>query len=277
VFADLDETVRQLLIQEVPLNLSEVDVSFDAPDREWSGRLSRPTINCFLYDVRENEEMHEAAWDLSRDTTNGTVTRRQLPLWINTTYNVTVWARAPEDEHRLLWRVLRALAHYRALPGEMAQGALKDWVFPILTRVARPEQARTSAADLWQALDNRIRPSLTYVATLALDPEVAITSPMTFTTVFRTRDETRWDADFAGDLDERIVVAGRVRDRKDNGLVDGARVSVPERGLGAETGSDGAFAFRLPRGTHRFVVQAPGQPETSQPVDVPSKNYDLEV
>jgi len=273
VFADLDETVRQLLIHEVPLDLSEVDVSFDAPDREWSGRLSRPTINCFLYDVRENEEMHEAAWDITRDATNGSVTRRQLPLWVNTTYNVTVWARAPEDEHRLLWRVLRALAHYRALPGEMAQGALKDWAFPILTRVARPEQARTSAADLWQALDNRIRPSLTFVATLALDPEVAITSPMTFTTIFHTRS----DASADGDLDERIVIAGHVRNRTDNSVVEGAHVRVPERGAEARTGADGAFAFRLPRGTLRVLVQAPGQREVSHSIDVPSKNYDLEV
>jgi hypothetical protein len=273
VFADLDETIRQLLIREVPLDLTEVEVSFDAPDREWSGRLSRPTINCFLYDVRENEEMHEAAWDFTRDTTNGTVTRRQLPLWVNTTYNVTVWARAPEDEHRLLWRVLRALAQYRALPGEIAQGALKDWAFPILTRVARPEQARTSAADLWQALDNRIRPSLTFVATLALDPEVAITSPMTFTSVFHTRSEASAD----GDVDERIVIAGHVRDRADRSVVAGARVRVPERGAEAQTGADGAFAFRLPRGTLRVLVQAPGQPEVGHSLEVPSKNYDLEV
>ena len=61
MFADLDETIRLLLIRHVPLNLSEVDVSFDAPDREWSGRLSRPTVNCFLYDVRENEDLREAA------------------------------------------------------------------------------------------------------------------------------------------------------------------------------------------------------------------------
>src|SRR5579872_2360538 len=59
MFADLDETIRQLLIHGVPLDLSEVDVSFDAPDREWSGRLSRPTVNCFLYDVRENLEMRQ--------------------------------------------------------------------------------------------------------------------------------------------------------------------------------------------------------------------------
>src|SRR5258708_35695380 len=104
MFADLDETIRQLLIHHVPLNLSEVDVSFDAPDREWSGRLSRPTVNCFMYDVRENADLREAAWDFSRDTANGTVTRKKLPVRFNAIYNVTVWARAPEDEHRLLWR-----------------------------------------------------------------------------------------------------------------------------------------------------------------------------
>ncbi len=51
MFADLDETIRDLLIKNVPIDLTEVDISFEAPDREWSGRLSRPTVNCFLYDV----------------------------------------------------------------------------------------------------------------------------------------------------------------------------------------------------------------------------------
>src|ERR687884_616978 len=124
MFADLDETIRELLIKNVPIDLSEVDVSFDAPDREWSGRLSRPTVNCFLYDVRENDELREAAWDYSRDVSNGTVSRRKVPIRFNVTYNVTVWARAPEDEHTLLWRVLSALARNPLLPEDLVQGAL---------------------------------------------------------------------------------------------------------------------------------------------------------
>jgi len=36
-------------------------LSFEEPDREWSGRLSRPTVNCFLYDVRENHEFRRTA------------------------------------------------------------------------------------------------------------------------------------------------------------------------------------------------------------------------
>jgi len=34
MFDDLDETLRNLLVREVPLNPNEVDINFDRPDRE---------------------------------------------------------------------------------------------------------------------------------------------------------------------------------------------------------------------------------------------------
>jgi hypothetical protein len=273
LFADLDETVRQLLIRDVPLDLSEVDVSFDAPDREWSGRLSRPTVNCFLYDVRENEDLRESAWDYARDATNGTVSRRKPPVRINTTYNVTVWARAPEDEHRLLWRVLTALARHPVLNYDVLLGGLKDQPYPIMARVAKPEVARTNPADLWQALDNRIRPSLTYVLTLGLDLDAVFTSPMVFTAVRRTRIS----GGPADDFDEWLSIAGRVRNKADQSAVAGARVVLRERGSEAVTGPDGEFAFRAPRGKLTLDVEAPGRKAVSKSATVPSPTYDLEV
>jgi Pvc16 N-terminal domain len=185
VFADLDETIRQLLVRDVPLDLTAVDVSFEAPDREWSGRLTRPTVNVFLYDVRENKELRDSMWEMSRDPSNGTASRKKVPLRINATYNITVWARAPEDEHRLLWRVLVALSRHAVLPPELAHGGIKDQAFAVVTRIGQPEQVRTNPADLWQAVDNRIRPSLTYVATLTLDTNIRFTSPMVFKAVTR--------------------------------------------------------------------------------------------
>jgi hypothetical protein len=274
VLADLDETVRQLLIRHVPLDLTTVDVSFDAPDREWSGRLSRPTVNCFLYDVRENEDLREAAWDYARDARNGTVQRRRVPVRINATYNVTVWARAPEDEHNLLWRVLTALAQHPVLNLDTVEGGLKEQPFPLLAKVAKSDTARANPADLWQALDNRIRPSLTYALTLALDPDTVFTSPMVFTPITRTRQLRSVEADF----DEMLVIAGRVRDRSDaSTLVEGARVRLRERGSESITGPDGSFAFRAPRGSVTLEVEAPGRKPISKSAAVPSPNYDLEV
>lgn len=185
MFADLDESLRELLVRHVPLDLSEVEVSFEAPDREWSGRLTRPTVNCFLYDIHENVERREQDWAVSRDPSTHVVTRKKGPLRIDATYYLTVWARAPEDEHGLLWRLLATLARFPVLPRELLAGDLVDQPFPIPARLAQPDGTRTSATDLWQALDNRVRPSLSYVVTLALDPSLTYTSPIVLTRVAR--------------------------------------------------------------------------------------------
>jgi hypothetical protein len=187
VFAEVDETIRQLLIDHVPLDLDEVDVSFDAPDREWSARLSRPTVNCFLYDVRQNLERRDAEWTVTRNPRTNTVTRKQGPLRVDATYYMTVWARMPEDEHRLLWRVFSVLARFPVLPREILAGELQDQPYPLQARVADPSEQHTSATDLWQALDNRVRPSLSYVLTLTLDPQLEFESPIVLTRVARVR------------------------------------------------------------------------------------------
>jgi hypothetical protein len=49
---DFDKTLEKLLLQQG--NLSDIEISFEQPTREWSGRLNRPTLNCFCFDLREN-------------------------------------------------------------------------------------------------------------------------------------------------------------------------------------------------------------------------------
>jgi uncharacterized protein DUF4255/carboxypeptidase family protein len=270
VLADLDETLRQLLIRDVPLDLAEVDVSFDAPDREWSGRLSRPTVNCYLYDVRENHEYRETDYELDRSNGNGV--RIKGPLRIDVSYQVTVWARAADDEHRLLWRVLSALIRHPILPHDLLQGELKDQPFPIRAQGAQPELGPKNAAELWQALDNRIRPGLTYVVTLALDPQVVFTSPLVFTRVAHLLFEEQQDA-------EALEIGGWVRDRQhpDQGVV-GARVRVRGSGAEATTDQDGRFMLRnVRRGTATLVVAAPGRKEVARRVDIPAAQYEVEI
>ena len=55
MFNDVDETLKQYFTAELPISPGELDVSFERPTREWSGRLSRPTLNCFMYDIRERK------------------------------------------------------------------------------------------------------------------------------------------------------------------------------------------------------------------------------
>src|SRR3954466_12808611 len=58
MLADLDETLRSLLKEDLEAHGFEgVDIAFDAPSRDWSGQLSKPTVNVFLYDLREAESL----------------------------------------------------------------------------------------------------------------------------------------------------------------------------------------------------------------------------
>src|SRR3990172_3170765 len=107
---DLDEALRQLLIRELPIKNGEVDIEFKQPTRQWSARISRPTLNAYLYDVRENVKLRQVqpGWEVSRGNGGGGI-RRLNPVRLDCHYLITAWAAEPEDEHRLLARTLMAL------------------------------------------------------------------------------------------------------------------------------------------------------------------------
>jgi hypothetical protein len=274
LFADLDETLRQLLTRLVPLDPTEVELSFDTPDREWSGRLTRPAVNCFLYDVRENHKLRASGWEVRREGAGNTASRAKGPLRVNATYQVTTWARAREDEHRLLWRVLAALMRHPMLPADTLVGGLREQPFPIPTHVAQPETMPANVGDLWSALDNRIRPALTYVVTLALDPELVISSPLVLTAPRISVRQTDAEESRRG-----LIVRGRVRDRKaPDRTVAGALVLLTQTGDRAMTDDEGRFRFAgVPRGPITLVVRADGREESSLTTTAPGPTCELEV
>ena len=274
MLAELDDTVRQLLTRYVPLDPAHVDVSFDLPDREWSARLTRPTVNCFLYDVRENLKLRGASWDTRRQPANGTASRQKGPLRMDATYQITTWARANDDQHRLLWRTLAALARHPVLPPDLLVGELRDQPYPVSTSVAQPDQGPRDVGDFWNAIDNRFRPVLTYVVTLALDPEVVVESKLT---LFQPRIQIQ-QLDRTEVIDG-FTVRGKVRDQADRSRVmEGALVVASETGDRMLTDDEGAFAFRgVHRGALTLMVCAANRAQTNWTFRVPAANYDVEV
>jgi hypothetical protein len=232
--------------------------------------LSRPTVNCFLYDVRENLDLRQTDWEVQKK--NGSTTARRLPARIDATYQVTVWARAPEDEHRLLWRVLVALFHHPTLPEDILQGQLRNQVFVTRAVVVQPSQARANPAELWQALDNRIRPALTYTVTVPLDQDIEFTSPMVFTRRMRL---------FGGDdaaAGEAFQIQGQVRDRADpeKGRA-GVTVLLKESGARFVTNEEGRFAFKTSEGPITLVATSTSGEQAERRLSVPAPEYDLEL
>lgn len=271
MITDLDDTLKQLLIQEMPIHNNEVDIQFDLPKRDWATGVSRPTINLYLHDIRENTELRRNEWVVERDG-NGRATKKRQPRRIDLTYLVTAWTSTIEDEHRLLWRALWVLFRYPELPANILQGSLREATVPIPTFVAQPDQV-PNMADVWGVLDNELKPSLHLVVILPLDLVQQMTSPLVFT----KRVQVGQGLNGEGPFQEIIQIAGMVRDQEGEPLV-GARVDVKERGFSAQTDEEGRYTFpNLEEGSYTFVVSTPEGEESEHAITVLSKRYDLEV
>src|SRR3954467_7640795 len=58
VIHEVDESIRNLLRQNMPPG-TDVEVAFDAPTKEWASRRNAPTIDVYLYDIREDLRRRE--------------------------------------------------------------------------------------------------------------------------------------------------------------------------------------------------------------------------
>lgn len=177
---DLDLTVRELLQTRAPAGseLAGADIVFDLPDAAWRAGLGQLTLDCYLYDVRENPELQTAEPLLQRSADSTRAGRRRAPARIDCSYCITAWSTATDDpvfeEHRVLSQVLRILLRNRSIPPAVLQGSLAAQIPPYPTVIAAADGIR-SQPDFWGALDQQLKPSLNYVVTLAmlLDDELA--------------------------------------------------------------------------------------------------------
>lgn len=273
MLADLDATVEALLRREFRRHgLDRVDVAFETPTKDWAAALSAPTVNLFLYDVRESPLHHPMDWEPRMDG-NRRIDERP-PLRVDASFAISAWTREIEDEHRLLSQVLGVLYAYPELARDQLVGTLARQPvdrLPLHTRLASP---RDGGHGFWGGLGVAHKASIDYRVTLSCIPGTTVErGPETRTPAVRVhdRDVPR------GVLDERISVAGIVRDAGGTVLPD-SWVLVSEVGAVAVSGPDGRFRFaRLPRGTHTFVARTPDGRSVSATVDLPNAPVDLVV
>lgn len=173
---DLDKTLEKIIYTEGKIPKADVDIAFDAPDGEWSARLSKPTVNCWCFDVRENLKLRATERQVS---VNGQRSDVKMPLRrFDVTYLVTAWARKMEDEHQLLWRALTALKRTTSIKARDGEGSLRYLQFDIPLLVATPSDHPVNLVDLWGVLNNVMRVGFTVVATLEMDVFPAIETPL---------------------------------------------------------------------------------------------------
>ena len=272
MLADLDETLRGLLRDELERHGFEgVDIAFDAPARDWSGQLSKPTVNLFLYDLREAEALRTSEW--SRVKKDGRTLESRPPMIMECSYAVTAWTHAVEDEHRLLSQVLAILFAYPQLPEERLNGRLvngsQPW--PIKGRIG---QGKGEKSDFWSAVGGQYKVSLDYVVRLSVEsgakkqrgPEVRTQTVRTSLTDAPARTVL-----------EMHRTGGRVRDKRGEPLAN-VWITLPDVGSWTSSAADGEFRFnRLPPGRHRLLARTPDGREADARLDVPGAGVDLVI
>jgi hypothetical protein len=278
MISDLDKVLRQLLIRELPIKNNEVDIEFDQPKREWSSRVSRPTLNLFLHDLRENNTLRQPEWEIERNS-DGTATKRRTPVRMDLHYMITAWvADHPEDEHRLLTRTLMALFRHPHLPDDLLPESLQAQPVPIPVRIAQHDEFRTPA-DIWSALDNELRPAIACTITLALNPYQTFTGPLVQTRDLRFGQATKlprhqW-LDESVEQDRFWMVGGTVRG---DGPPEDLSLTLVERGLNVPVESEGRFIVgNLEAGDYTLEISAEGRKPSQHKITVPSAQYDIEL
>lgn len=194
MIGDVDAALRDLLTPGAREHGAEV--SFDAPTRDWGARRTTPTLDVYLFDIREDVDRRSVARELVRDRpvpedenpgedgpestgqgtgeASGQVTARTVPpRFFRLSYLLTAWTSGPEDEHRMLADALRTLVVLDTVPATALSGWLTEQPYTVRLEVAQPIAEDRTISELWTALGGELKPSLDVTVTAPLDATVS--------------------------------------------------------------------------------------------------------
>ncbi len=275
---EVDEAIRAVLIEELPIVGDEVELSFKQPKREWSSRLSRPTLNIFLYDIRENNKMRTPVptWLHQGAEDGGSfVVESVQPTWVNLHYLITAWATEPEDEHRMLMRAMIALLRHPYLDEQFLPGG--DLQDTPVTKTAEFDQM-LEVEKLWSALDNEMRVGLNYKVSIPVSPLQSVTKPIVSSTSLGFGGGSDSGGEFIEsqtDQEGFWLVGGMIRSSEP---MQNPQVTIEEWGLVIEVEPNGGYRLgRLRTGDYTLVFTDIDREPVEYVITVPSDNYSFDV
>lgn len=267
---DVDRSLEALLKLDLGNPLT-FDISFAIPDDDFAPvSNARPTLNCYLYDIREDRDYRELGLR-TQVTTTGTLISEPAPVRVQLSYCLTAWSPVQpaggvspaSDEHQLLGRVLRVLLRYPEWPDAVLLGAITTCEpLPWTTVIVADPLKR--AGEFWSAIQGKLRPSLDYTVTIpmpALDPfEGPLVTRVAATTAL------------PGQITQEMTLVGIIVQESgpNPARIANAWVQVVETGRVLITGTDGTVVTeRLPRGSYTIMVRAVGYQEGTSRMVIP--------
>lgn len=160
MLAAIDEGLEALLRAVTPLSAVDIDVAFETPDDEWGAKLTRPTVNLHLWDLRRSTTRAQTGVETTQR--NGVSIQRLALPRIEMRYFVSVWTSEHGDERALLSALMVALLGHSEIPSLYVPSSLAELPNPMLAL------ARAGDTDVFQ-LDGRMKLGLQLTVTTAVD------------------------------------------------------------------------------------------------------------
>jgi hypothetical protein len=280
MISDLSETLRAMLTLGGPgqdpklatlyKELANAQIVFDRPSEQFNP--TQTTLDLFLYDVRENMELRSNEPVIERS--NGQAIIHRPPLRVACSYLVTAWPVGGSElalqEHRLLSQALMVLSRYATISPLFLKGQLTGQEPPLPMMTAKADGLK-EPAEFWTALGNKLRPSLSLVVTISMQPfEAETTGLVTLPpeiligerTTTASPDELKISA---ATTPGPFRIVGLVTDAS-GAAVAGAVVSIATLGLSTKTDEKGRYSLGMipakPAGSYTLRAQSPSGTRT---------------
>jgi hypothetical protein len=162
-------------------------------------------------------------------------------------------------------------------------GDMRNQPFKVQARLAGHDKM-PNPAELWSALDNELRPSLSYVVTIALDPWAPVTGPAVRTVTLRTGQAVAPAATpgiISVPASSLTIIGGTVS--RDDEPASGAQVALKGTGWVSTTNELGQYRFTgIAPGDYILLVwPPPGDNGTARPIEreisVPDGDYNVSL
>lgn len=280
---DLSSTLQAILTDPslaAPYpELSRALIAFDRPDDSF--KPAQTTLNLFLFDVRENNELRSNEPKIQR--LNGQALVQQAPMRVACTYLITAWPVGGTDlvlqEQRLLAQALQVLSGYPKIPGSFLKGKLIGQEPPLPMMASHADELK-NPAEFWTAVGNKMRASIAVTVTISMDVLKPVTAPMAKTAMVRLGERTAPDEEslVAATTTEFYRIGGKVT--SGTNAVPGATVAVAGSGLAARTDGEGEYVLgAITAGAYTLNVQsAAGTKQVNITIPAPTGNtYDVQL
>jgi hypothetical protein len=285
----IDDVLQNILNEDgVPNPLKTSAKSFDPPSTQFSP-ADQPTINLFLYDIRENLELRSNELLIARN--DGLATLRWPPLRVACSYLITAWSKAQTEkgyieEHKLLGQALKQLSRYPEIPYKFLPSDLRaaeSVRYPTLTEsekisipmtISHIDTLKTSG-EFWTTMGRPLRPSISVTITISLTDVMKPVTTDLVTTIETGFEIKTGEEDEAGERETLILhIGGRVLNAQGKGI-EAAQVDILDVGLRAYSDAEGYFKCGpIPPGEHTVRVVAVGYQPNTQTFQVPIRNVE---